>query len=441
MLVVGMGGIALPDQPDRDALMGAEALTPGTDQLRVGGYIRCRGRHGIRLGLEDHRQGQKRHLDVEIRRLLLGAEQHVDAVDRAQQRQQRLLRAQHHAAAARLHHRRIAHELQHVAEALLALQKDGLAGKILALPARPVGLQELLAEVAVFQPPLVLRPRRFPIARGDQAEAEQRMQLRPLGVADERIAVRGDRLLVLVRRLGSRRRRMHGCRDRRVELRSLGVARQCIAQGRDRLVLPTEVIEQSSIVDQRVDVIGLEREHVAKGIECQVVQSEPGHRPGQAVECHHVARPHRQGRRVGGKRGADLAILQQDPAEIGVCLRVRRIEGDRLLDELLGARRFPKLQSDDAAHMRHQWLDRGLLGHRLEQHLGAVELALIEEREAAIHDRFQVLRPLLGCRVGLRHHECLRRNVVSAVGKRERETRKRCVSHRCRRDPIFPPQA
>jgi hypothetical protein len=80
-------------------------------------------------------------VQIESRQGLALRQDERDAGQGDEQRLQRRLYLEHDARAERRHHRRIATELQAVAQALLGMEEDGSSGDV-ALAA-PTGLQEI----------------------------------------------------------------------------------------------------------------------------------------------------------------------------------------------------------------------------------------------------------------------------------------------------------
>ena len=121
-------GVALPADADLEAVA-AEARRPFGDPLGIGGEIGHVARdRRLALGSHDRRQAHQRRLVVEAGAHADGARDvHVGEV-RREQPAQRFVHHHRHLGAARGDQRRVAHELDGVAGALLRVKQHLLAG-------------------------------------------------------------------------------------------------------------------------------------------------------------------------------------------------------------------------------------------------------------------------------------------------------------------------
>jgi hypothetical protein len=128
-------GAARPHKPDLEAGRYVEAVAPIRGALGREREVWDRRRDGVERGAERERQRHQRTLHVECGQPL-AARDDVDAGHAGDERDQRPAHLEHELAAARRDQRDVAQELDGVAEALLGMQQDGLAGERLAAPLR-----------------------------------------------------------------------------------------------------------------------------------------------------------------------------------------------------------------------------------------------------------------------------------------------------------------
>ena len=120
--VFGVGGVAGDGDADARAPALAKALAPEAGAIGRDGHVGNRGGDAGKLRAEDVRQAKERAM-VGERHRGFGFAADGGIGEGSEQRQQRRLRLQQHADAARAHQRHVADELQRVAQALLGVQQ------------------------------------------------------------------------------------------------------------------------------------------------------------------------------------------------------------------------------------------------------------------------------------------------------------------------------
>jgi len=106
------------------------------DFRRVDGKIRDGCGNRGQAGMKDARQAEQRGVAIKFGERLSAANHLVDSAHSAEQSQQRLLALHDHDAAAPPYERRIADELQRVAQTLLGVKQDAPASQFRAVPQR-----------------------------------------------------------------------------------------------------------------------------------------------------------------------------------------------------------------------------------------------------------------------------------------------------------------
>ena len=126
--IVDVVRIAGPGERDALARQRVEPRPPRGDALLARAQIRNARRHVRERGLERERQAAERTMHVE-RRQRFAARENAHAFETGQQVLQLGLHLEHHRRAALRQQRRIAGELDRVAQTLLGMQQDGLASR------------------------------------------------------------------------------------------------------------------------------------------------------------------------------------------------------------------------------------------------------------------------------------------------------------------------
>ena len=158
--------IALPRNADLDTVDGCKPLLPLFDQAGIGEKIWSRGGNGFKGCLEKSRQTHQGRVHVELRRQIAFRNQPVDPRAGGEERNEHSRTLNDDCPAALLDQRRVADELQHVAQALLHVEEDAAAAERRTVPCRlakrpprsllplptPFVFLPTLSEVAFLQP-------------------------------------------------------------------------------------------------------------------------------------------------------------------------------------------------------------------------------------------------------------------------------------------------
>ncbi|HEY1540906.1 MAG TPA: hypothetical protein VGG01_00725 [Xanthobacteraceae bacterium] len=251
-----------------------------------------------------------------IRRRIAAVAEHVDARQAlAQQRHELLMHPQRHLAGARREQRRIARELQRVAEALLGLHIDVPPREAFAFP-RPFGKARALA-LGRTQPPLVRVPALAEIAAHEQQDAEARTRVGVAGRERDGAAQSGGAL-----------RELAGMMQRGAEIGPgvgvIGIELDGATIGGDRLVKALQRMERVAEIAVRLAEIGLGGDRAPLRARRLLVILE-------LVECDaEIAQRRRHGRvdleRAPGFVGRELGAAgkAQHLAQIGMKQRILR---------------------------------------------------------------------------------------------------------------------
>jgi hypothetical protein len=117
--------ITLPADANLESLELTEPITPFFNKSRIGknvGHLRWDGLDGR---LENAWQGQERGVDIECRKLVAASDALIDARAASQQSKELWLALHQDRSCKGLHDRRIANELNRVAETLLGVKQNG----------------------------------------------------------------------------------------------------------------------------------------------------------------------------------------------------------------------------------------------------------------------------------------------------------------------------
>ena len=185
-----------PGEPDLDPSRLTELRYPSRDVGRVGIEIWnvCRDRFERRV--EYARKTRQVDVEIEMRhRFRLGAIEHpIDAREPARQAFEPFANLQQHRRAQRLDQRRVADELDDVAEALLRTEQDDLAGQILARPDRTAEAGPKLQQRCPHPAKLVLVPP-FRQAAGGQQRVRVVVVPGEAGAGGKMLLVQSDRVV------------------------------------------------------------------------------------------------------------------------------------------------------------------------------------------------------------------------------------------------------
>ena len=186
VVVVQMVGITRPDQTDPRSRPGRQPGEPLQPQVRVRRQIAAGGGDVPLVGVEQCGQAHQGGVEIEGRRLLVEADHGRFRLELAQQPDEGCLHGKDNGTGALGDQGHEARELQGVAEALLPVDEDRLAGQVLA---GPVGLavDALTHRLDLLLAPLVKRP---PLREAPQGE--ERQALVEIGVRKVRIEADGE---------------------------------------------------------------------------------------------------------------------------------------------------------------------------------------------------------------------------------------------------------
>jgi hypothetical protein len=365
-------GIARPHDADLEALHFGESRAPLLRRIGGRAQIGNRGRDGFEPRFESARQAQQHGVALIGRRIAAVAENGDARQALAQQSHELLVHAQRDFSAARGKQRHVACKLQRIAEPLLGLDINVLAGEILALP-RNLGKFWAFA-FGRAQAPLVFIPAFGEIAAHQQENAES-----------------GPRIGVV-------RRQRYGAAQHRNALFEAAAVVQRGAEigpgvgvigidlngapiGDDRFVEAPQRMQRVAEIAMRLGEIGIGRDRLALGLGGFFVIFELVQRDAEIAQRrgHRRLDLDRCARRVGGELGP--AGKAEHFAEIGVKQCHPRRELRRPLHVLDGIAELAVLVADDAEQMlglrdvRLRLED--LAAHRLRLHQAALVAAAL----------------------------------------------------------------
>ncbi len=145
--IIGMFGVALPDDADLEHAQAGPFPLPGLNPSWIGMQIGRFARNALQFRAQEVRQTQQRCMHVVGRQRALARQDLVDARTGTKEADQRGRTDQQDGASVGLDQGSVPHKLERVADALLAVQQDGLAGQAGAVPEwlRRAQRQEILA--------------------------------------------------------------------------------------------------------------------------------------------------------------------------------------------------------------------------------------------------------------------------------------------------------
>ena len=356
-----MVGIARPHDADLEALHFGESRAPLLRRIGGRAQIGNRGRDGFEPRFESARQAQQHGVALIGRRIAAVAENGDARQALAQQSHELLVHAQRDFSAARGKQRHVACKLQRIAEPLLGLDINVLAGEILALP-RNLGKFWAFA-FGRAQAPLVFIPAFGEIAAHQQENAES-----------------GPRIGVV-------RRQRYGAAQHRNALFEAAAVVQRGAEigpgvgvigidlngapiGDDRFVEAPQRMQRVAEIAMRLGEIGIGRDRLALGLGGFFVIFELVQRDAEIAQRRGHRRLDLDRRPLHVLDGiAELAVLVADDAE-----------------QMLGLRDV-RLRLEDLAAHRLRLHQAALVAAALGMHQGFAERQNSRVRLGFGHDR------------------------------------------------------
>ena len=333
-----MSGITGPRDADFDAGHAGKPLHPALRRICRHAQIGHSRRDGFEPRFERPRQAQERNVELIGRRFAAVAEHGYADKTFAQQRRQLLLHAQRHMPGARRQQRDVARELQRIAQALLGLHIDVLAGEVLALPRREWKSRPFVLGRA--QAPLVFVPAFAEIAAHQQQQAESGMRIGVMrcerdGAAHCRCAV------VETPAVMQRRAEIGPC------IRKVGSQFDGATVGIDGVIEPSQSVQRIAEIAVRFGKSRLGRDSLAVRAGGFAKLPHLVERDTEIAPCFGVVRPKLNCAAGGGDRVLRPSGEAVHLAEIAVIERDARVGSDGALHEIDGVRQLAFLMRND----------------------------------------------------------------------------------------------